>query len=138
MKSLVINIKQPLSGVNELDGLSNHTSLSALTLPAISDVTGYTAVKDYLTTCTTLEKVTFTLMGETGEGWSRVLDELIAGSSLSSMCLKIYGSLGQPALQAVKNLLLNERWFSLPTTIEGDLPDSLVYVLEKRSLSTNY
>ena len=137
-KSLVINIKQPLSDVNELDGLSNHRSLSALTLPAISDVTGYTAVKDYLTTCTTLEKVTFTLIGETGEGWSRVLDELIAGSSLSSMVLKIYGSLSQPALQAVKNLLFNERHCSLPITIEGDLPDSLVFVLEKRPLSTKH
>lgn len=124
--------------MNLHDGLSNHRSLSALTLPAISDVTRYTAVKDYLTTCTTLEKVTFTLIGETGEGWSRVLDELIAGSSLSSMVLKIYGSLSQPALQAVKNLLFNERHCSLPITIEGDLPDSLVFVLEKRPLSTKH
>ena len=94
-----------------------------MTLPAISNVTSYAAVKYYLTTSTTLEKVTFTLIGETGEGWYKVLEELMAGSSLSSMGLKIYGSLSQPALQAVKNLLSDERRFSLPITIEGDLPN---------------
>ena len=138
VKSLTWNIKQPLPEFKELNKLHYFTSLSALTLPAISDVTGYTAVKEYLTTCTTLEKVTFILIGETGEGWSKVLDELITGSSLSSMGLKIYGSLSQPALQALKNLLLNEPWFSLPITIEGDLPDSLATVLEKRPCSTKH
>lgn len=137
VRSRAINIKQPSSGANELDELSNFPSLSAVTLPAIFDVTGYAVVKDYLTTCMTLEKVTFTLIGETGEGWSRVLDELIAGSSLSSLGLKIYGSLSQPALQAVKNLL-NKRRFSLSISIEGDLPDSLASVLEKRPCGTKY
>ena len=138
VKSLIINIKHPLLKANELDELLNFPSLSALMLPAISDVTSYAAIKYYLTTSTTLEKVTFTLIGETGEGWSNVLDELIADSSLLSVGLKIYGSLSQPALQAVKNLLLNERRFSLPITIEGDLPDSLASVLEKRPCSTSY
>ena len=127
-----------LSQANELEELFNFPSLSVLTLPAISDVTGYTVVKNYLTTSTTLEKVTFTFIGETGEGWSKVLDELIAGSSFSSMGLKIFGSLSQPALQVVNNLLLNEHRFSLPIAIEGDLPDSLASLLEKRPCSTKY
>ena len=137
VRSRAINIKQPSSGANELDELSNFPSLSAVTLPATFDVTGYAIVNDYLTTCITLEKVTFTLIGETGEGWSRVLDELIAGSSLSSLALKIYGSLSQPALQAVKNLL-NKRPFSLSITIEEDLPDSLASVLKRRPCGTKY
>ena len=113
VRSLTINIKQPWSEANELDELCNFPSLSAATLPAISDVTGYEAVKENLTTCTTLEKVPFTLIGETGEGWSKVLDELMSGSSFSYMGLKIYGSLSQPALQVVKNLLLTSVGFLL-------------------------
>ena len=89
--------KQPLSGSNEADDPSNFTSLSALTLPVESDVTGYTVVKDYQTTSTTLEKVTFTLIAETGEGCSRALDELSANLSFSSMGLKINASLSQSA-----------------------------------------
>mgnify|MGYP000754314401 CR=1 FL=1 len=44
--------QQPLSESNDLDDLSNFTSLSALTLSVAKDVTGYTVVKDYLTTST--------------------------------------------------------------------------------------
>ena len=81
LKTQTLNSKQPLSESNELDDPSNFASLSALTLQVVSDVAGYTVVKDYLTTSTTLEKVTFSLMGETGEVCSRVLDELSAHSS---------------------------------------------------------
>ena len=89
LKTQTLNSKQPLSESNELDDLSNFASLSALTLQVVSDVAGYTVVKDYLTSSTTLEKVTFSLMGETGEVCSRALDELSAHSSFSSVGLKI-------------------------------------------------
>ena len=98
LKTQTINSsKQPLSGSNEPDDPSNFTSLSALTLPVESDVSGYTVVKDYQTTSTTLEKVTFTLIAGTGEGCSRALDELSANLSFSSMGLKYNASLSQSA-----------------------------------------
>jgi len=69
VKAQIVNRgKQPLSESNELDDLSNFTSLSALTLSVASDVTGYTVVKDYLTTNTTLEKVTLTLIARATPG----------------------------------------------------------------------
>ena len=68
--------QQPLSESNELEELSNFTSLSALSLPVVSDVTGYIVVKYYLTTSSTLEKVALTLIGEPGDGCSRELVEL--------------------------------------------------------------
>ena len=43
-----MNSNQPLLEGNELDYLSNFTSLSALTLQVVSDVTGCTVVKNYL------------------------------------------------------------------------------------------
>ena len=89
--------QQQLSESNEPDDLSNFTSLSVFTLPVVSDVTGYTVVKDYLTTSTTLEKVALTLIAETGEGCYQELVEFSADSSFSSVCLKINGSLSQSA-----------------------------------------
>lgn len=136
VRSIAINIKHALPQAHDLDVLLNFPSLSALTLPAVSDVTTAATVKDYLTTSTTLRKVTFTLIGETGEGWSKLLYELTTGSSLSSMGLKICGSLSRPALQSVKKFLLNKRRFFLPITIEGDTPDSLASVLKNRSQSS--
>ena len=138
VRSIAINIKQPLPQANDLDALLNYPSLSALTLPAVSDVTSAAAVKDYLTSSTSLEKVTFTLIGKKGEGWSKLLYKLTAGSSLLSTGLKIYGSLSQPALQAVKNFLLNKRRFHLPINIEGDVPDALASVLKMRPCSSKY
>ena len=87
LKTQIINSRdQPLSGINELADPSNLTSLSALTLPVESEVTGYIVVKDYKSTSTTL----FTLRAETCEGCFRALDELSADSSFSLM-----GSLSQ-------------------------------------------
>ena len=98
LKTQIVNRgQQPLSESNEPDDLSNFTSLSALTLSVASDVTGYTVVKDYLTTSTTLEKVTLTLIAMTGEGRSWELVELSADSSFSSMGLRINASLRQSA-----------------------------------------
>lgn len=68
LKTQAMNSRnQLLSGSNELDGPSNFTSLSALTIPVVSDVTGYTVVKDYKSISTTL----FTLIAETCEGCKR-------------------------------------------------------------------
>ena len=87
--------QQPLSENNELDHLPNLAPLLVLTLQVVSDVTGYTVVKDYLATSTTLEKVAFNLIAETGEGCYQELVELSADSSFSSMGLKINGSMRQ-------------------------------------------
>ena len=54
LKTQTINSRdKPLSGINKLGDPSNLTSLSALTLPVESEVTGYTDVKDYKSTSTT-------------------------------------------------------------------------------------
>lgn len=58
LKIQSMDSKQPLSESNELNYLSNFTSLSALTPKVLSDVTSCTVVKDYLTTSTSSEKVT--------------------------------------------------------------------------------
>jgi len=69
VKAQIVNRgKQPLSESNELDDLSNFTSLSALTLSVASDVAGCTVVGDYLTTGTTLEGVTLTLIARATPG----------------------------------------------------------------------
>ena len=77
-------------------------------------------------TWTSLEKLTFALSADVGRGLSKVPD-----FKLSSVRLRICGSLGSSSLQDVENLLLHKRLSSLSITVFGDVQESLVQALAK-------
>ena len=119
----VKNIQRVLAGV---------PNVKTLILPAVSDSIDRAEVGEVLRADKTLEKVTFTLSAERGEGWASALDVgLGADSSLSSVGLRIYGVLNQSALQAVENLLFNKCLSSLSISIYGDVQESLAKVLAR-------
>ncbi|XP_068751389.1 uncharacterized protein [Montipora capricornis] len=88
------------------------------------------SVAELLKTSETLEKVTFSLWNESGEGWARALDAgLCADTPLSSVGLRIHGSLSETAMKALKNLLRNKSLSSLSIHICGDMQDSLAVAI---------
>ncbi|XP_068687978.1 uncharacterized protein [Montipora foliosa] len=88
------------------------------------------SVAELLKTSETLEKVTFSLLNESGEGWARALDAgLCADTPLSSVGLRIHGSLSETAMKALKNLLRNKSLSSLSIHICGDMQDSLAVAI---------
>ena len=106
--------------------------MKTLILPAVSYSIDRAKVGEVLRASKTLEKVTFTLSADRGEGWASALDVgLGADSSLSSVGLRIDGILNQSALQAVENLLFNKCLSSLSITIYGDVQESLAKVLAR-------
>ena len=66
------------------------------------------------------EKLTFALFADVGKGVSKVPD-----FGLSSVRLRICGSLGSSSLQEVENLLLHKCLSSLSITVCGDVQESL-------------
>ena len=75
---------------------------------------------------TLTEKLTFALCPNAGWGVSEVPD-----FGLSSVRLKIYGSLGSFSLREVENLLLHKCLRSLSITLCGDAQESLVEALAR-------
>ncbi|XP_068751375.1 uncharacterized protein [Montipora capricornis] len=109
--------------------ISNFTSLSELTLPSAVE---WKIVADYLRTNKTLEKLTFALFDESDDGWAKALDAgLCADTPLSTVGVRIHGSLSPAALQALENLLFNKFLSSLSLYIYGDMKDSLAVVLAR-------
>ena len=112
--------------------LAGVPNVKTLILPAVSDSIDRAEVGKVLRASKTLEKVTFKLLAECGEGWARALDVgLGADSSLSSVDLRIYGMLTQSALQAVETLLINKFLSTLSITIWGDVQKSLAKTLAR-------
>ncbi|XP_068751378.1 uncharacterized protein [Montipora capricornis] len=88
------------------------------------------SVAELLKTNETLEKVTFPLFDELSDGWARALDAGLCGDSpLSSVGLRIRGSLSETAIKALENLLHNKSLSSLSIYICGDMQDSLAMAL---------
>ncbi|XP_067018457.1 uncharacterized protein [Acropora muricata] len=75
---------------------------------------------------TLIEKLTFALFADVGKGVSKVPD-----FGLSSVRLRICGSLGPSSLQEVENLLLHKCLCSLSITVCGDAQESLVEALAR-------
>ena len=71
-------------------------------------------------------KLTFALFADVGKGVSKV-----PAFGLSSVRLRICGSLGSSSLQEVENLLLHKCLCSLSITVCGDAQESLVEALAK-------
>ena len=87
-------------------------------------------VAEHLKASKTLEKVTFTLWNELSDGWARALGAgLCADTPLSSVGLRIHGSLSQTAIKALESLLHNKSLSSLSIYICGDMQDSLAVAL---------
>ena len=72
------------------------------------------------------EKLTFALFANVGVGVSKLPD-----FGLSSVRLRICGSLGSSSLQEIENLLLRKRLRSLSITVCGDVQESLVEALAR-------
>ena len=72
------------------------------------------------------EKLTFALFAGVGKGVSKVPD-----FGLSSVRLRICGSLGSFSLQEVENLLLHKCLSSLSITVCGDVQESLIETLAR-------
>ena len=75
---------------------------------------------------TLVEKMTFALSAGAGKGVCTA-----PGFGLSSVRLRICGSLGSSSLQDVENLLLHKRLSSLSITVCGDVQESLVEALAR-------
>ena len=119
----VKNIQRVLAGV---------PNVKTLILPAVSFSIDRAEVGEVLRASKTLEKVTFALSRERGDGWASALDVgLGADSSLSSVGLRVYGVLNQSALQAVENLMFNKCLSSLSITKYGDVQESLAKALAR-------
>ena len=114
------------------ESLPDFASLTELVLSDIPEETDWGIVAEALTSSKTLEKVAFTLLGESGDGWARALDAgLCADTPLSSVGLRICGPMSETALQALENLLLNKSLSSLSVFVMGDMPDSLAVTLAR-------
>ena len=101
-----------------------------LTVPPLYDHAKWESVAKYLRTSETLEKVTVTLSNELSDGWARALHAgLCADTPLSSVGLRIHGSLSETAIKAFENLLHNKSLSSLSIHIYGDMQDSLAVAL---------
>ena len=126
-----VAVSPRLQGVKNIQRvLAAVPNVKTLILPALSYSIDRAEVGEVLRASKTLEKVTFTLSAELGEGWASALDVgLGADSSLSSVGLTIDGMLTQSALQAVENLLFNKCLSSLSIAVYGDVQESLVKAL---------
>ena len=116
-----------------LDGTVTDYDTDLLQLPDVKSVILYGRMGfiDYESVVkrlnkTLAEKVTFALSASVGEGLSKVPD-----FGLSSVRLKICGSLGSSSLQAVENLLLHKCLSSLSITVCGHVQESLVEALAR-------
>ena len=128
LKSLDFSVQKYIFNQRQFfQDISKFTSLLELTLPSAVE---WKIAAEYLTTNKTLEEVTFALVDESDEGRAKALDAgLCADTPLSSVGVRIHGSLSPTVLQALKNLLLNKSLSSLSIYICGDMQDSLAEAL---------
>ena len=114
------------------NGLSQNSTLKSVTLRTLQSLSSDIAdiLGDSLASSNTLTSVTFELCNEWGEAWARALEKgLSADTPLKSVVLKIYGSLSDTSILALKRVLLNTSLTSVVITIFGDMQDSLAAAL---------
>ena len=116
-----------------LDDSVNRSVTDLLRLPNVKSVILYGEGRfiDYKSVVkglnkTVVEKLTFALPADVRKGVSEVPD-----FGLSSVRLRICGSLGSSSLQDVENLLLHKCLSSLSITVCGDVQESLVEALAR-------
>ena len=131
LQSLLVSTLRAL-GNTFYDGLSQNSTLMSVTLNTsrslpcdVADIVG-----NSLAASNTLTSVTYELFNERGEAWARALEKgLSADTPLKSVVLKIYGSLSDTAILALKRVLVNTSLTSVVITIFGDMQDSLAAAL---------
>ncbi|XP_015777734.1 PREDICTED: uncharacterized protein LOC107355669 [Acropora digitifera] len=112
--------------------LPDFASLTELELTRLPYATDWEIVAEALRASKTLEKVTFSLCGERGDGWARALGAgLCADTPLSFVNLTICDPMSETALQALENLLLNKSLSSVSLVVKGDMSYSLAVILSK-------
>ena len=130
--SLSMNTANQTFGNALYNGLSQNSTLSSFTLKTLVSLPCDVAdiVGDSLAASNTLTSVTFELVNERGEAWARALEKgLSADTPLKSVVLKIYGSLSDTAILALKRVLVNTSLTSIVITVFGDMQDSLATAL---------
>ena len=131
LQSLVLSTLKAL-GNAFYNGLSQNSTLTSVTLRSFQSLTCDIAdvVGNSLAASNTLTSVTFELFHEWHGAWARALEKgLSADTPLKSVVLKIYGSLSDTAILALKNVLVNTSLSSVVITIFGDMQDSLAAAL---------
>ena len=131
LQSLSVSTVEAL-GNTFYDGLSQNSTLMSVTLRTFQSLPCDRAdiVGNSLAASNTLTSVTYELFNEWGEAWARPLEiGLSADTPLKSVVLKIYGSLSDTAILALKNVLVNTSLTSVVITIFGDMQDSLAAAL---------
>ena len=114
------------------DGLSQNSTLSSFILKTfrslpcdVADIVG-----NSLAASNTLTSVTFELVNEWGEAWATALEKgLSADTPLKSVVFKIYGSLSDTSILALKRVLVNTSLTSVVISIFRDIQDSLAAAL---------
>ena len=106
------------------DFLTSSPKLETLRLSSFALISSDAAVHigNSLAANKTLTTVTFELIDELSEAWATALKTAL--SPLPSVVLKIYGSMSDTAVQALKNVLQNRSLISLELIIYGDMTDS--------------
>ena len=110
------------------DGLAASKNLLELILTVSNDIPHDAAaiIGKGLAANETLRKVTFALSEECCKAWAAALEEgLSAVTPLTSVVLKIYGSMSETAIEALQNLFTNKSLNSLSLIVCGDMQDSL-------------
>ena len=131
LQSLSVSTVEAL-GNTFYDGVSQNSTLMSVTLNTSRSLPCYVAdiVGNSLAASSTLTSVTYELFNEWGEAWARALEKgLSADTPLKSIVLKIYGSLSDTVMLALKNVLVNTSLTSVVITIFGDMQDSLAAAL---------
>ncbi|XP_015767989.1 PREDICTED: uncharacterized protein LOC107346689 isoform X2 [Acropora digitifera] len=134
LKSLEISrLKMNVELAHELfQSLPDFASLTELVLPAIPETIDWDIVAEGLTASKVLERVTFTLFGERGDGWARAVEAVLcAATPPSSVELRIFCRMGETALQALENLFLNKSLSSVSVIVEGHMSHSLAVSLSR-------
>ena len=109
-------------------GLSRNSSISSFTFRDAfgSILDKAVAFGHSLVANKTLTTVTLELINECSDAWANALERgLSADTPLTSVVLKIYGSLGAGAIGAFKRVLSNRSLTSLTLIVYGEMQDSL-------------
>ena len=104
-----------------VQSVSVFASLTELVPPVTPKINDWEIVAEALSASKTLEKVTFTLLGERGDGWARALGaRLRADAPLSSVNLT-KSRMTDTALQALESLLLTKSLYSVSVVMERNM-----------------
>ena len=104
-----------------VQSVSVFASLTELVPPVTPKINDWEIVAEALPASKTLEKVTFTLLRERGDGWARALGaRLRADAPLSSVNLT-KSRMTDTALQALESLLLTKSLSSVSAVVERNM-----------------